>query len=156
MLQAYKKLLLSVIILLPLVAKGQQLISSADLRKHLDNGKDTTYVIDFWATWCEPCIRELPVFEQLHRDSDNKKMKVLLVSIDKEKKLNNVLRPFIRYHDLKSKVFLLNEPKEFIHQLYPAWKGDLPLAVIYNSLKPESVKIITRPVKKEDFNFLLH
>ena len=31
---------------------------------HLEN--DTTYIINFWATWCIPCRKEMPAFEQIH------------------------------------------------------------------------------------------
>ncbi|WP_450782925.1 TlpA family protein disulfide reductase [Streptomyces sp. NPDC001635] len=34
-----------------------------ELDKRIANGKDTTYVINFWATWCSPCVAELPNFE---------------------------------------------------------------------------------------------
>ncbi|MFT5167540.1 MAG: thiol-disulfide isomerase/thioredoxin, partial [Saprospiraceae bacterium] len=43
---------------------------------------DTTYVINFWATWCKPCVAELPYFEELHNRYKGKKVKVLLISLD--------------------------------------------------------------------------
>ena len=43
---------------------------------------DTTYVINFWATWCKPCIEELPYFESLHKKYQDKKVRVVLVSLD--------------------------------------------------------------------------
>ena len=38
-----------------------------------------TYVVNFWATWCAPCIKELPYFEALNK---NQNIDVLLVSLD--------------------------------------------------------------------------
>jgi thiol-disulfide isomerase/thioredoxin len=43
-----------------------KLLKLDDLDKRIANGKDTTYVINFWATWCSPCVAELPNFEKLH------------------------------------------------------------------------------------------
>jgi thiol-disulfide isomerase/thioredoxin len=46
-----------------------------DLIKRIFNNSDTTYVVNFWATWCKPCVAELPEFEKLHIDSKRKKSK---------------------------------------------------------------------------------
>ena len=40
------------------------------------------YLIDFWATWCKPCIKELPAFEELNARYQDKGLKVVLVSLD--------------------------------------------------------------------------
>lgn len=42
-----------------------KLLTLNELDKRIANGKDTTYVINFWATWCSPCVAELPNFEKL-------------------------------------------------------------------------------------------
>ena len=43
---------------------------------------DTTYVINFWAMWCKPCVEELPYFETIRKNYSDKKVKVILVSLD--------------------------------------------------------------------------
>ena len=55
-----------------------------ELLNRINNDSDTTYVVNFWATWCKPCVAELPEFEKLHLDAkdNNRKTKVLLVSMD--------------------------------------------------------------------------
>ena len=47
-----------------------------DFEKAIIKEDDNVYVINFWATWCAPCIKELPYFEKLHLE--NKKVKVIL------------------------------------------------------------------------------
>ena len=49
---------------------------------------DSTYVINFWATWCKPCVEELPYFEELNQNYSKEKVKVVLVSLDFEKVFN--------------------------------------------------------------------
>lgn len=56
-----------------------------DFEKSIIIEDDNVYVINFWATWCAPCIKELPYFEKLH--TDNPKVKVILVSLDSLKDL---------------------------------------------------------------------
>ena len=46
----------------------------------LQKKDNTTYVINFWATWCKPCVKELPAFEELHNKYKDQNVKVLLVS----------------------------------------------------------------------------
>ena len=59
---------------------------------HKDN--DTTYVVNFWATWCKPCVAELPYFEQLTETYKGQKVKVLLVSLDFSKQIESKLLTF--------------------------------------------------------------
>ena len=68
-----------------------------DLLNRINNNSDTTYVVNFWATWCKPCVAELPEFEKLHIDSKekNRKVKVLLVSMDFVEELNKKLKDFL-------------------------------------------------------------
>ena len=66
-----------------------------DLTKRIYNSSDTTYIVNFWATWCKPCVAELPEFEKLHTESKDKKIKVLLVSMDFKEELDKKLKTFL-------------------------------------------------------------
>src|SRR4051812_38333363 len=68
------------------------------------NTSDTTYVINFWATWCKPCVAELPAFEKLNTKYKADKVKVILVSNDLKKQVDTQLKPFIAKHKLRSTV----------------------------------------------------
>src|SRR5688572_595506 len=48
----------------------------------LNADNDTTYIVNFWATWCKPCVEELPHFEQLYQEYKDKKVRLILVSLD--------------------------------------------------------------------------
>ena len=65
-----------------------------DLEPLFNRQTDTTYVINFWATWCKPCVEELPYFEQLFAEHKEEKLKVLLVSLDFPRQLESKLVPF--------------------------------------------------------------
>lgn len=68
---------------------------------------DTTYIISFWATWCKPCIKELPYFDSLQTKYAGKKIKVLLVSLDFKKNYEKMLLPYVEKHNVKTQVVLL-------------------------------------------------
>lgn len=98
---------------------------------HQDN--DTTYVINFWATWCKPCVEELPYFEQLHEEYKNEKLRVILISLDFKKQVQTKLIPFINKRQLQPEVILLDDPKSniWIDKVDPSWSGAIPATVVY-------------------------
>src|SRR5215203_7357824 len=72
-----------------------KLLTIDQLNERIKNGKDSTYVVNFWATWCAPCIKELPHFEKLSAENKGKKLAVLLVSLDFKSKLKTAVIPFV-------------------------------------------------------------
>lgn len=100
-------------------------------QKFLNRSDDKTYVINFWATWCAPCIKELPYFEKLNADYQN--VEVVLVSLDFPHVYEKKLKPFIIKKGLKSKVIALNDPNEneWINKIDASWSGSIPATIIY-------------------------
>jgi thiol-disulfide isomerase/thioredoxin len=100
----------------------------------LHKQNDTTYVVNFWATWCIPCVKELPYFQQIHEEFSDKKVKVILVSLDFLKDLDSRLKPFIKKYNLSPEVIMLNDPdaNSWINKVSPEWSGALPATIIYN------------------------
>jgi len=119
----------------PVFAQRVAVIKFPELQKRLQRPTDTTYVVNFWATWCAPCVKELPNFEQLRASNANKKVQVLLVSMDYASQLDKKVKPFVLKRALKSEVLLLNEPdpNTFIDQLDAKWSGALPFTLIVNN-----------------------
>ena len=102
---------------------------------HISN--DTTYVINFWATWCPPCRKELPAFEKLNKTYQNKPVKVILVSLDFPNQVKSDLIPFIENNKIKSRVLLLNDPdsNSWIDKVNKSWSGSIPATLVYNKNK---------------------
>lgn len=109
----------------------------SNLENFLKKDNDTTYVVNFWATWCVPCVEELPNFEKLNATYKDEKVKVLLVSIDFPKMAESKLLPFIKAKNLKSDVVLLNDPdaNSWINKVDSTWSGAIPATVIYKKDK---------------------
>ena len=106
-----------------------------ELEPLLSRNDDKTYVINFWATWCAPCIKELPAFEKLQANYKDKKVEVILVSLDFPNQIESKLIPFIKKNQLKSQVVLLNDPDQdtWIPKISKKWSGAIPATLIYNS-----------------------
>ncbi len=99
---------------------------------HKEN--DTIYIVNFWATWCKPCIKELPYFESIGEEFADQKVKVLLVSLDFTEKLKSHVIPFIEKHQLKSQVILLDDvdSNTWIPKVAETWSGAIPATIIYS------------------------
>lgn len=99
--------------------------------------KSKTYVINFWATWCAPCVKELPYFEQLNTTYEDKKVEVILVSLDFPKQIESKLKPFLLKNKLKSEVVVLNDvdANTWIPKVDKNWSGAIPATLIYNTQK---------------------
>lgn len=121
-----------------LSANGQvKLLSYDQLQQRVEKGKDTTYVVNFWATWCGPCVEELPYFEKLQKENINKPVKVILMSLDYKSKLKSEVIPFVKKHKLKTEVYVTNTPdlQTFIDQVDKSWSGALPGTLFINTEK---------------------
>ncbi len=106
----------------------------SSLESLLNRTNDTIYVVNFWATWCKPCVKELPYFEELHNTFASKKVKVLLVSLDFPDQIQTKLVPFLHDKQLKSDVHVLTDGdmNSWIPQVNKDWSGAIPATLVYN------------------------
>ncbi|MEJ5963167.1 TlpA disulfide reductase family protein [Pedobacter immunditicola] len=123
------------LILLQASAQRVGLMTAQKLQQRISQGKDTVFVVNFWATWCVPCVKELPNFEQLQKKFSNKPLKVLLVSLDFKSRLESDLKPFLNRMKIMSEVFLMNDQDEqiFIQKIDKNWEGNLPATLVVNT-----------------------
>ncbi len=102
-------------------------------RLHMNN--DTIYIINFWASWCNPCIKEIPDFEKINAEYKNKKVKMILVSLDFPHQLESKVIPFIAEHQIKAEVVLLfdTNANQWINEVSSKWSGSIPATLIYKN-----------------------
>ncbi len=98
---------------------------------------DTTYVINFWATWCKPCVEELPYFVELHKAYQSKKFKLIFVSLDFPKQIQKKLIPFLQKNKLPGDMMVLDDSdaNTWIPKVSEEWSGAIPATVVYNQKK---------------------
>jgi thiol-disulfide isomerase/thioredoxin len=116
-------------------AKHQpRVLSFDDFEPHLHFSNDTTYLVNFWASWCTPCVEELPAFERIGSEYGHRKLKVLLVSLDFPNQIESRLLPFVEKNNIRSEVLVLNDPdaNKWIDRVDPEWSGSIPATLIYN------------------------
>ena len=117
-----------------LKAQEVQEIKIDQLLERVNTSSDTVYVVNFWATWCHPCVEELPIFasDELHQLKQS--VKVLLVSLDFKSLKEKQLIPFVKKKAIKQEVLLVDErnPNEWINKIDSSWTGAIPATIVYN------------------------
>jgi thiol-disulfide isomerase/thioredoxin len=110
------------------------ILKIADLKKRIENNTDTTYIVNFWATWCSPCVKELPDFDSISKIYKDEKVKVLLVTMDFKEEVKSKVIPFILAKKIYSEVLLLDEVNGnyFIPKISEEWSGAIPATLIVN------------------------
>jgi len=93
----------------------------------------TIYLVNFWATWCGPCIAELSAIKAVDKKYADKKFKVILVSLDLPNQLKTKLIPFVNSNKINSDVVLLDDPNQnrWIDKVDKKWSGEIPFTLIY-------------------------
>lgn len=108
-------------------------IQTADLERWLTKQNDTVYVLNFWATWCAPCVKELPHLEKAGKHFEKEKVRIVLISLDFAKDYQTKLLPFVKRKKLQNQVLWLNEPdgNTWIDKVWADWQGEIPATLIY-------------------------
>ena len=115
----------------------------------IDLSVDKTYVINFWATWCAPCVKELPYFEEVNKQSKDNNTEVILVSLDFPSQIESKLKPYLKKNKIKSKVILLDDSKinTWVPKVSERWDGGIPATLIVNS---SNYNFYPKPFEKEE------
>lgn len=118
-------------------AQSVTVIKFNQLEALLARDNDTTYVYNFFATWCDPCKKELPAFQKWDAEIAGKKVKLLFISLDFKNQLTKTLIPFLKKRNVKNDVYLLDETDydTWINKIDSAWSGNLPMTLVVNSRK---------------------
>ena len=116
-------------------SRAIEIYNFKEFEPFLNKSNDTTYVIHFWATWCVPCLKEIPEFNEFADKLAQEKIKIILVSLDFPQHINNKLIPFIEKHKITSKVVVLDDPNQnyWINKVSPEWTGAIPATLVYNN-----------------------
>ena len=135
--------------------KNIQVVDFEEFYSKIDLSSNDTYVINFWATWCSPCVKELPYFESVNKEYGDKNVKVILVSLDFPSQIESKLKPYIRKNKIKSNVILLDDTKmnKWVPRVSEKWDGGIPATLIVNS---SNYNFYPNPFEKEELVNEIH
>lgn len=137
--------LLMLFALLSFRAHSQQVevVGIEKVEQLLQNQSDTIHVVNFWATWCAPCVKELPDFLQLSQNYKNNNVRLWLVSMDFQSAISTKLMPFLQARNITHPVWLLNNTDydTWISRVDADWQGNIPFTLIFNNRRNKRVTI---------------
>ncbi len=115
-----------------LTAQDIPYIKADQITRWKNSDSDTVYVLNFWATWCAPCVAELPDFEKITSTYAGKPVKVILISTDFRRDVDTKVKPFVKRKKLNSTVMFMNEttPNDWIDTVSTEWTGAIPATLI--------------------------
>jgi thiol-disulfide isomerase/thioredoxin len=127
-----KKLVLLFLLLCIVPSQAQVRAIKLPELQAMTMGKDTLYVVNFWSTWCKPCMQELPSFDSLSRQIKGP-VKLILVSLDFTENLKTKVEPVIKNNHITATCVLLDETdaNTFIPAIHKNWSGSIPVTVLY-------------------------
>ncbi len=121
-----------------------KVVNFDQLQAVLKKNDNKLYVVNFWATWCKPCVAELPVFMEVNNLYQfNPQFKMILVNMDDAMEIDSRIKPFIAKNKIQMDVYILDDNKrmnEWIPAVDQNWSGAIPATVIYRNGKKLSFK----------------
>jgi thiol-disulfide isomerase/thioredoxin len=153
-----RQTLISLLILCSASAFGQkaEIIKLEKLQKIINGKSDQIQVINFWATWCGPCVKELPLFEKLNAEGRSD-IKITLVSMDMDLDPDpSKVYKFIERKKIQSDVLILDEQdsNSWIEKVDKNWSGALPATILVNQ-KTGQRKFVGKELHEGDLQRLI-
>lgn len=120
-------------------AQNIEYIRIPELERILNNGDNRISVVNFWATWCGPCVKEFPIFEKVAKDYDSKTVRFIMISLDFPSQVKEKLIPFLKKNNSSLSVVVMTDLDydTWIGKVDKSWQGDIPATLVFNNAKKQ-------------------
>jgi len=109
-------------------------IDTDALKGLLSQQRQKPLLVNFWATFCDPCRDEFPDLVKINNDYGSQSLEFFTVSLDDMSDINTEVPKFLDAMKAKMPAYLLNvnDPEPAINAVDRKWRGDLPATFLYN------------------------
>lgn len=141
-----------------LIASAQEqakIVKLTELQTLINTKSDHIKVINFWATWCAPCVKEMPLFEKLDQEREDVKVTFVSMDLDLDPDPSKVYK-FVTRKKLQSEVLILDEknPNSWIDAIDKSWSGAIPATIVINT-KTGQRKFVEKELHEGDLEKLI-
>lgn len=107
-------------------------VTRAELRAELDAQEGKVVLVNFWATWCRPCLEEIPIFMQLESRLRDSGFSFIAVSLDEPGGAESVVRPFMDewFPDFTSFLSIERDMDDIVSVIDNGWNEILPTSYL--------------------------
>lgn len=133
----------------PATAQDVQVVKFDAIQSLLSSDGDEIRVINFWATWCAPCIKEMPYFEEVLQEHEDA-IDLYFISLDYADDISKVTA-FAQKKSLEGKILILDELdyNAWIDRVESSWSGAIPATLFINPASGERLFVESPLTKKE-------
>ena len=105
-----------------------------DVEQLKESAKGKVLLVNFWATWCKPCVHEFPDLIKLYNDYKDKDFEIVFISVDVPEDVNSKVIPFLKNQNVDFTTYYNNfdKPEELINYIDKNWEGAIPSTYIYD------------------------
>jgi len=116
-------------------------INIAGLQEFISQHRGEVLVINVWATWCVPCVEEIPDLTTLTKEDH---VRVVGISIDDPEDVPSKVIPFLKKHAVLYPVFVkaAGNDEAFINALNEKWTGAVPVTFVYDSTGKQRTMLV--------------
>lgn len=156
------KLIIALMLMVAQIINAQselkrEIIKFDDFEQLIDKQDDVLYVVNFWATWCGPCVKELPDFMAVNEAmKDRKDFKMILISLDEKENWQSEVLPFAEKNKLNVDLYLLDELRRmnyWIPRVDKKWMGSIPATVFYKNGK--KLRFVEKQLHREELETII-
>ena len=135
MIKRFSVLIAALILAFEINAQEVKTINNVDEMKSVfESIKGKAILLNFWATWCKPCVKEFPELVKLYKQYKDKGFELVFISLDVPEDVEPKLKPFLQKQgvDFTTYYSTFKKPEELMEYIDKSWQGAIPSTYIYD------------------------
>jgi thiol-disulfide isomerase/thioredoxin len=110
-------------------------VNAVEMQGLLKRDDGRPLLVNYWATWCDPCRDEFPDLVKIDKDYRARGLDFIAISLDDLADIKTAVPKFLRLMNAQMPVYLLNvpDPEPVINSVDKEWGGAMPATFLYNN-----------------------